>query len=184
MERIGLFFGSFDPLHNGHLAVAGHMLKSGAIDGLWFVVSPNNPFKDAAKIASAEARCAAVERVIAALGDARVQLSRVELSLPTPSYTINTLDTLKNMHPDIAFSIIMGGDSLKDVPRWREGSRILGEFHLLVYPRGDMRQIPTELLKHPNVTIMDAPLLPISSTFIREGRCEGYNMDFFLPLVR
>ena len=169
--RVGLFFGSFNPLHNGHLAVAGYMLESGNIDGLWFVVSPN------------EARCSAVQRVLDAIGDTRVQLSRVELSLPTPSYTINTLDALRNRYPAYSFSIIMGGDSLRDILSWKEGKRIVEQYQLLVYPRGNMGQVPASLLTHRNVTIVPAPLFPISSTFIRNGRAEGKNMDFYTPLV-
>lgn len=184
MMRVGLFFGSFNPLHNGHLAVAGYMLESGSIDGLWFVVSPNNPFKDPTSMPPAEARCSAVQRVLDAIGDTRVQLSRVELSLPTPSYTINTLDALRDGYPAYTFSIIMGGDSLRDILSWKEGKRIVEQYQLLVYPRGDMGQVPTSLLTHRNVTIVPAPLFPISSTFIRNGRAEGKNMDFYTPLVR
>ena len=182
--RVGLFFGSFNPLHNGHLAVAGYMLESGNIDRLWFVVSPNNPFKDPSSMPPAEARCSAVQRVLDAIGDTRVQLSRVELSLPTPSYTINTLDALRDRYPAYSFSIIMGGDSLQDILRWKEGTRIVEQYQLLVYPRGDMGQVPASLLTHRNVTIVPAPLFPISSTFIRNGRAEGKNMDFYTPLVR
>ena len=181
--RVGLFFGSFNPLHNGHLAVAGYMLESGNIDGLWFVVSPNNPFKDPTSMPPAEARCSAVQRVLDAIGDTRVQLSRVELSLPTPSYTINTLDALRDRYPAYAFSIIMGGDSLRDILSWKEGKRIVEQHQLLVYPRGDMGQVPASLLTHRNVTIVTATLFPISSTFIRNWRAEGKNMDFYTPLV-
>lgn len=180
---VGLFFGSFNPLHNGHLAIAGHMLGMGLIEELWFVVSPCNPFKEKSLQTSAEERCRAVERVIEALGDARVRLSRIELSLPIPSYTVNTLNALGERHPDCAFTIIMGGDSLRDLPRWREGERILEGYGLLVYPRGNMQQLPHQLTAHPNVTIVDAPLLPISSTLIREGIREGKNMRFYLPLT-
>lgn len=183
MRTIGLFFGSFNPLHNGHLAVAGYMLEWGGIEELWFVVSPNNPFKDASLIESASQRCDAVEKVISALGDTRVKLSRIELTLPTPSYTINSLNALRNTYSDCEFVLVMGGDSLLDVPRWREGKRILEEYRLLVYPRGDMQRVPRHLLERNNVTLADAPLLNISSTFIREGRREGKNMNFFLPLV-
>lgn len=183
MRRIGLFFGTFNPLHNGHLAVAGYMLGWGGIEELWFVVSPGNPFKDAKLLETATQRCEDVQRVIDALGDARVRLSRIELSLPTPSYTIKTLDTLRAKHPDCTFSLIMGGDSLRDLPRWREGNRILEEYRILVYPRGDMLEIPASVAEHRNVKVVDAPLLHISSTFIRNGRSVGKNMDFYTPLL-
>lgn len=159
------------------------MLGWGGIDELWFVVSPSNPFKDAALADSAAMRCDAVEKVIAALGDARVHLSRIELTMPSPSYTINTLNALRESHTGCDFSIIMGGDSLRDLPRWREGNRILEEYRILVYPRGNMTLLPHHLVEHPNVTIVNAPLLHISSTFIREGRKEGKNMDFYTPLT-
>ncbi len=180
-RRVGLFFGSFNPFHNGHLAIVGYMLGWMPLDELWLVVSPLNPFKVAHQPAPATERIAQLERLLAALHEPRLKLCTIELTLPRPSYTIHTLDALAARYPDYSFSVILGADCLVDLPRWQGGTRILREYQLLVYPRAMPTPLSDALAQHPHVQIVPAPLFDISSTFIREGWAQGRNMDFFIP---
>lgn len=180
-KRVGLFFGSFNPFHNGHLAIAGYMLGWMPLDEVWLVVSPLNPFKLSNQPAPANERIAQLERLLVAINEPRLKLSTIELTMPRPSYTIHTLDALTAQYPSYSFSVILGADCLAELPRWQGGERILQEYHLLVYPRAIKEVLPAELANHPHVQIVHAPLFDISSTFIREGWAQGRNMDFFVP---
>lgn len=180
--RVGLFFGSFNPFHNGHLAIVGYALEHGGVDAVWIVLSPHNPHKDASALASFASRAAYVERVVAHVGDRRVSLCRVEESLPSPSYTWDTLCCLEAAYPGHEFAIIMGGDSLASLSTWRNGERILACYPLLVYPRLGAQQPDSALLMRGNVEVLDAPCFDISSTFIRGELSRGRRVDFYLPV--
>jgi nicotinate-nucleotide adenylyltransferase len=171
MLRVGLYFGSFNPVHDGHLAIANYMLEHAPIDELWFVLSPQNPLKNPNELWSNEKRFELLKSAI----DGRFKMSvcTVEWDMPTPSYTIDTLKRLSELHPNTAFSIIMGADNLEKIDRWKSFKEILNQYKIFVYPRPNT--VPNAHFKHPNVTVFDAPLMTISSTEIRKrdiGACD------------
>ncbi len=179
---IGLFFGTFDPFHNGHLAIAGYALEYGPIDELWLVPSPHNPHKQAGSMSPFGERVAYLERVLAHIEEPRLSLTTIEDELSRPSYTYQTLMELKHRYGGHRFSIVMGGDSLATLPTWMKGEVILRDYPLLVYPRSGERQPSEELLAHGNVTLLEAPLFDISATFIRGAMAEGKRVDYFVPV--
>jgi nicotinate-nucleotide adenylyltransferase len=183
-KKIGLFFGSFNPVHNGHLMIANYMAEFGDLDQLWFVISPLNPFKaDKDLLADYHRR----ELLTRAIGDYnKFRVSSVEFSLPKPSYTIDTLIFLKNEYPGDQFILIMGSDQLPGLSRWKKYDQILAEYKILVYPRpGEgpelMQPAPVELLNHPGISLVDAPMIQISSTFIRQSIRARKDVRFFMP---
>lgn len=179
-KRIGLFFGSFNPVHNGHLMIANYLAESGELDQLWFVISPRSPFKDeSALIADYHRR----ELLMRAIGDyPRFRVSSVEFQLPKPSFTIDTLDFLKLKYPDYQLILIMGSDQLPGFHLWKEYDRILSDYRILVYPRrgSDDPEIVTP--DYQTIKIVDAPILEISSTSIRESVKLGKDVRFFMPV--
>ncbi len=181
--EIGLFFGTFDPFHNGHLAIAGYALEYAPLDALWLVPSPHNPHKPVGSMSPFGERVAYLERVLTHVAEPRLGLSTVEDELSRPSYTYQTLMELGHRHPEHRFSIVMGADSLATLPTWLKGEQILRGYPLLVYPRSGNRQPSADLLARANVTLLPAPLFDISSTFIRNARAEGKRVDYFLPVA-
>ena len=177
--RVALFFGTFDPLHIGHIAIAGHVLNMGAMDALWFVLSPHNPHKDASQIRSFDARLTELQQSLAYYADARLTVCDVENQLSRPSYTIVTLEYLEVAYPNNQFYLLIGGDSLLSLPSWHRGEELLARFPILVYPRGEVREVPESIARLGNLQMLNAPLLNISSTYIREGKRAGKNMRFF-----
>ena len=163
MSRIGLYFGSFNPVHNGHLAIADYMLKHAPIDELWFVLSPQNPLKNPDELWSNEKRFEFLESAI----DDRSKMSicTVEWDMPKPSYTIDTLKKLSELFPNTVFSILMGADNLEKIERWKSFETILNGYKIFVYPRPNV--VENQYFQHSNVTVFDAPLMDISSTEIR-----------------
>ncbi len=165
MRRIGLFCGSFNPIHIGHTSLAKEIIKSTDLDEIWFVVSPHNPLKQQAGLLDEQERLKMVD--IALHGNPQMHSSDIEFRLPKPSYTINTLKYLNLTYPDYRFSLIIGSDNLRVFHLWREHDYILQNFNIIVYPRqGDnMRDLKG---LYPSVNVVEAPLLPISSTEIRD----------------
>lgn len=161
-SRTVLFFGSFNPIHRGHLQIARYMLDGGYGSRVWFVVSPQNPWKADAGLLEEERRLEMVRRAIA--GDARMEACDVEFSMPRPSYTYHTLCALRERYPGMEFALAIGGDNLERFPEWRQAEDILTEFPVLVYPRPGAR-IPS--WSEGRVTVVDAPQTDISSTEIR-----------------
>lgn len=177
MANIGLLFGSFNPVHIGHLALANYMLATQPLDEVWLVVSPQNPFKDEKSLIDGRHR---LQMVKLALGRAKnYKACDIELHLPLPSYTARTLEKLRENYPHHSFSIIMGADNYLDLGRWKDYESVLKNHHILVYPRPGSA-ISTDDLR-PNVTLTDAPLLDISSTLIRKLLAEGRDVTFFVP---
>jgi nicotinate-nucleotide adenylyltransferase len=176
-KNIGLFFGSFNPIHIGHLIIANIMVETTPLNKVWFVVSPQNPFKPSKGLLHEFDR---YDMVRAAVYDNyKLEVSDVEFTLPKPSYTIHTLVYLSEKHPDKKFKIILGEDNLVNFTRWKNYERIVEDYGLYVYPRPGMQ--PSPLKQHPNVTMVDAPLLDISATFIRACIRKGQSVRYLVP---
>ena len=177
MRRIGLYSGSFNPIHHGHVMLANYLVEFSDLDELWFVVSPQNPLKKKTDLMDDSDRLKMVEL---ALGeDPRMRASDIEFGLPKPSYTINTLRALSEQYPDDQFVFICGMDSLEGFPRWREYQAILDNYELLVFPRKGYDG--GELTHHPHVKVLETPIIEVSSTFIRKCLREGRDVRHFMP---
>jgi nicotinate-nucleotide adenylyltransferase len=160
--KIGLYFGSFNPIHTGHLIIASHVLSHCDIDRIWFVVSPQNPLKESASLLNENHRLQLVRLAIES--ENKFKASNIEFSLPRPSYTIDTLAHLSDKYPQHDFSVIMGGDSFQNIKKWKNYQVLLKQNKIIVYNRPGF-EIDTTLSK--NIEIVNAPLLDISSTYIR-----------------
>jgi len=175
--KVGLFFGSFNPIHNGHLVIAQYMAEFTDLDQVWMVVSPHNPLKPAGSLLQDHHR---FEMVRIAIGDYRkLKASKVEFTLPRPSYTINTLAYLHEQHPEHQFVLIMGSDNLATFKKWKNWEQILEHNEIYIYPRPDSDG--GDLKNHPKVKIVDAPLMELSSTFIRKAIHDKKDIRFMLP---
>ncbi|MCF0209783.1 MAG: nicotinate-nucleotide adenylyltransferase [Bacteroidales bacterium] len=176
-EKVGLYFGSFNPIHYGHLIVANHILMNSDLDKIWFVVSPQNPFKKASELEDNTLRLDLVKLAIE--GNENFFASDVEFSLSQPSYTIDTLKVLANLEPQKEFVIIMGEDNLVNFHKWKNYQEILDNYNIYVYPRQGIDN--TETPQHPNIHLIDAPTINISSTYIRELIAQGKDIRYLLP---
>jgi len=175
--QIAIFSGSFNPIHNGHLAIAREALAQGAADELWFLVSPQNPLKKNNDLLPETDRLEMVELAIE--NEPGMKASDFEFHLPRPTYTINTLEKLRENYPEHQFKLLIGGDNLVIFHKWVEYRRIIDEFGLIVYPRPDF---DTESLpKFPHVTIITAPLIDLSATEIREKLVKGESIAGMVP---
>jgi len=175
--KTGLYFGSFNPIHNGHLAIANYMLEFSDLDQIWFVVSPQNPFKSKKGLLPDYQR---LELVNLALGDSdSYKSSNVEFNLPKPSRTVDTLAYLYDKYPDKEFALIMGSDNLVNFHKWKNHEIILQHHDIYVYPRPETPE--TQFDNHPRIKFLDAPLMEISSSFIRDSIKKGKDVRFFVP---
>ncbi len=175
--KIGLFFGSFNPIHIGHLIIANYMANHTDLDQVWLVVSPHNPLKEKGDLINMYDR---LEMCKLATDDAdNIRVSDVELKLLQPSYTINTLTHLHEKYPEHQFSLIMGSDNLVSLKKWKNYELILRDYHIQVYPRPGFED--AELLKHRSVHVTDTPLMELSATFIRKSIKEKKNVQYFVP---
>jgi len=175
--NIGIFGGSFNPIHIGHLALANYLCEYGEVDEVWFLVSPHNPLKERGDLWPDELRLELVRLSIK--GYSKFRASDFEFHLPRPSYMVNTLRALRQSYPEHEFTLIIGSDNWEVFPRWYKHDELLAENQLLIYPRPDY-PIQEETLP-PNVRLVDTPLLEISSTFIRQSLREGKDVRYFLP---
>ena len=186
MANIAVYSGSFNPLHIGHLAIIRHLIEEADYDMVYLIVSPKNPLKDGISSASAadryNAAIAAVNRHFSETTSTskinRVLVDDIELTMPEPHYTIRTLDALREREPENTFTLVMGADSLADIRRWKDYSRILSDFGAAVFPRKghDIASIKADLLKeNPSyrITLLNAEMVDISSTTIREAIASG-----------
>lgn len=177
MKHTGLFFGSFNPVHNGHLIIANYMLEFTDLDRIIFVVSPQNPFKKQAELLEDYHRLALLNE---ALGETdRYIASDIEFKMPKPSYTVDTLTYLKEKYPDISFSLIMGADNLLGLRKWKNSKQIIENHKIYVYPRPESDCSNNDYVK--NIEIVHAPLMEISSSFIRKAVKEKKDLRFFMP---
>ena len=175
--KIGLFFGSFNPIHNGHLMIAGYMTEYSDMKEVWFVISPQNPLKEKVSMLPDYHRLALVN--VAIEDDARFKSCDIEFKLSQPSYTINTLTYLHEKYPQKEFCLIMGADNLESLNKWKKYEQILEGYSIYIYPRpgsdgGNFKD-------HIKVKWTEAPLLEISSSFVRSAIKEKKNMNYFLP---
>ncbi|MCG8330936.1 MAG: nicotinate-nucleotide adenylyltransferase [Chitinophagales bacterium] len=176
-EKIGLFFGSFNPVHIGHMIIANYMAIHTDLDKVWMVVSPHNPLKEKKSLARDRDR---LHLVRLAIGDnLLLKASDIEFGLPKPSYTIDTLTYLKEKHPNKTFVLIMGGDNLGSLPKWKNYDVILRDYEVYVYKRPSYDL--GELQVHENVHLFDAPLMQISSSYIRACIKKGQSVEYLVP---
>lgn len=177
--KIGLFFGSFNPIHIGHLIIANHMAEYSDLDEIWLVVTPHNPFKKKKTLLEDHHR---YQLVMQATEDyPKIKPSNIEFGLPQPNYTINTLVYLQEKYPQHHFNLIMGLDNLKSFPKWKNYEKIIEHHDLYVYPRVSEKMDPPELLAHEKVHFIEAPIVEISSTFIRNAIKENKNIRALMP---
>ncbi|MBR1644870.1 MAG: nicotinate-nucleotide adenylyltransferase [Bacteroidales bacterium] len=182
MRRVGLYFGSFNPIHVGHLIIANAMLENSDMDEVWFVVSPQNPFKPRTSLLPDHHRMQMVRRAVD--DNCRLRACDVEMHLPTPSYTVVTLAHLREAYPNKQFCLIMGADNLEHFDRWRDYQTILAHYPIYVYPRPG--HSVDAWLTHPAVTLVDCPQMEISSSYIREQIAKGCSVQYLLtdPVYR
>ncbi|MCM1022241.1 MAG: nicotinate (nicotinamide) nucleotide adenylyltransferase [Muribaculum sp.] len=175
-QKIGIFGGSFNPVHIGHLMLASWIAQSGLVDRVWLMLSPANPLKSDSSLVEDNQRREMLE---IALADSKlIELCTLELELPRPSYTINTLSELNRRYPQFDFTLIVGSDNLEIFDKWRSHEELLSRYGLIVYPRPGY---PIQDVLPTGVTTVDAPLLEISSTEIRRKLACGWDMNFFMP---
>ncbi len=173
----GLYFGSFNPIHIGHLAIANFMVEFSELEQLWFVVSPQNPLKEKTSLLQDYHRLEMVH--LAVEDDDRFRASDIEFKLPTPSYTIDTLTYLEELNPEREFQLVMGGDGLRTFHKWKHAKLIVEKYHRLIYPRpGTDIESASRL---PNATLVNAPMMEISSSFIRQAIKEGKDVRHLVP---
>jgi len=175
--KTGLFFGSFNPIHNGHLMIASYMVEYTGLSQVWFVVSPHNPLKEKSSLLPDHHRLAMVNLAIE--DDKRFKSSNIEFKLPRPSYTIDTLTYLSEKYPGKQFIPILGSDNLPTLHKWKNWETLLSQYIIYIYPRPETNPGPHD--KHPSLKWVDAPLITVSSSFIRKGISEGRDMKYFLP---
>lgn len=177
MNNIGLFFGSFNPIHLGHLIIAQYALEFTDLDEIWFVISPHNPFKDKKTLLADHHRYYMVNMAMEDLP--RLKASNIEFHLPQPSYTINTLTYLHEKYPGKRLVLLTGSDVLPTFHKWKNYEQILRFYELYVYPRPYTEAHPYQ--DHPKVKFISAPMMDISSSFIRESIAKGKDVSFLLP---
>lgn len=175
-KKIGLFFGSFNPIHNGHLMIANHLVEFTDLKQIWFVVSPQNPLKEKNSLAPDYDRLEMVRRAVD--DDPRFSVSDIEMHLPRPSYTIHTLTYLSEKYPERDFVLIVGGDNLQSFHKWKNPEEILRQYQLYVYARAGFEG--GEYASHPSVKVVAAPLIEVSSSYIRDALRKGHDVRYFL----
>ena len=177
-KRIGLFFGSFNPIHTGHLIIAEYMASRTDLEQVWFVVSPHNPLKLRSTLANDFDRLHMVQLAID--DNPRLKASNIEFSLPKPSYTIDTMVYLHEKYPQHQFSLIMGSDNLGSISKWKNYELLLERYKIHVYKR---EGVPIDQTSVPNadIVIYDVPMLDISSTYIRKSIAEGLSIRYMVP---
>ncbi len=173
----GLLFGSFNPVHTGHLIIANYFIQHTDIDDVWFVLSPQNPFKTGEKLLEDNKRLELLH--LAVSDNAHFQVCDIELSMEKPSFTIHTIKKLRTQHPEQSFVLLIGSDNLDEFEKWKDYKEILSMVMIYVYPRRD--EASSKLLAHPSIKLVDAPRIDISSTQIREDIGSGRQPRYLLP---
>lgn len=180
VKKIGLYFGSFNPIHVGHLAIANHMVEFSDLDEVWFIITPHNPHKKKKTLLDDIHRLAMVR--IAVEEYPKLQASTIEFDLPQPNYTVNTLAHLEEKYPEQHFCLIMGEDNLKSLHKWKNYEVLLERYQIYVYPRiGEAVKLHPSISSSTSITKVAAPIMEISSTFIRKAIKEKKNIRPLLP---
>lgn len=188
MKQIGLFFGSFNPVHQGHLILVNYLVEETALEEVWFVITPQSPFKQKQRLLDNHHRLALVEEAIE--GYLKLKVSTVEFGLPAPQYTALTIAHLMEKHPEASFSLIVGQDHLKSFHKWYNYQALLEGHQIYVYPRmpeealaasKPLKQPKPEILNHSNLILVSAPVVEISSSYIRKALKAGKNIRPLLP---
>ncbi len=177
-KRVGLFFGSFNPIHTGHLIIAEYMATRTGLDQVWFVVSPHNPLKQRATLANDFDRLHMVQLAIE--DNPRLKASNIEFSLPKPSCTIDTMVYLHEKYPQHQFSLIMGSDNLVTLDKWKNFELLLQRYTLHIYKREPFSGIPPQM-EGADIRIYDVPMMDISSTYIRQSLASGQSIRYLVP---
>jgi nicotinate-nucleotide adenylyltransferase len=177
--KVGLFFGSFNPIHIGHLIIANYFAENTDVQRVWFIISPQNPFKEKESLLDEKHRLYMVN--LAVEDNPKLKASSVEFHLPKPSYTIDTLTYLKEKYPEHDFVLLIGSDNLTGFHKWKNYDQILKDHTLYVYKRKGVELVP-EILKG-KITLFDVPLLDISSTYIRRAIHEKKSIRYLVPDV-
>lgn len=176
--KVGLFFGTYNPVHVGHMVIANYMIEFTDLDQLWMIVTPQNPFKQKESMLKDYDRLHLVKLAIG--DDQNIKASDIEFGLPQPNYTSNTLAYLEEKYPDHEFVLIMGADNLRHFNKWKNSEYILQNHELYVYPRIDSED-GGELRDHEQVKMVDAPIMKVSSSFIRQAIHDGKSVMHYMP---
>jgi len=177
--KIGLYFGTFNPIHIGHLIIANHLAEHSDLDQIWMMVTPHNPHKQKSSLLDDYHRLHMVH--LATEDYPKIKPSDIEFKLPQPNYTVNTLAHLQEKYPTHEFSLIMGEDNLNSLHKWKNYEVILHNHDIYVYPRAASGEIDAQLINHPKIHHVGAPILELSSTFIRESLKNGKNIRPMVP---
>ena len=177
----GLFFGSFNPIHNGHLEVANYFINNKLLSEITFIVTPQNPFKSKNKDQNFDKKYKAVE--LATINNPKIKLSDIELKLPTPNYTCNTLRFLRTKNPGNEYVFLMGSDLLINFDKWKNYQNILENHNLFIYPRKNEKSIPEKFIIHNKIEFFKAPFIEVSSTSIREKHKNGKSIKDLVPPI-
>ena len=177
--KIGLYFGTFNPIHVGHLIIANHLAENSDLDQIWMVVTPHNPHKQKNTLLDDYQRLHMVQ--LATEDFPKIKTSDIEFKLPQPNYTVTTLAHLSEKYPQYEFALIMGEDNLNTLPKWKNYEVILANHHIYIYPRTTAEKQKTPLENHPHVHKIEAPIIELSSTFIRESIKNKKNIIPMLP---
>lgn len=177
-KQVGIFSGSFNPIHVGHLILANYIKEFTCIDEVWLVVTPHNPLKEVGDLLKDEVRLSMAKVAVEQYPD--IKVSDIEFEMPKPSYTINTLDKLSLENPNCEFTLIIGGDNWNDFHRWKDYQKLLQNYKVIIYPRAN-EDIHIEEQYSESVELVSAPLVEISSTFIRKSIKDNRDMRAFVP---
>ena len=179
MKKVGLYFGTFNPIHMGHLIIANYMVEYSDLDEVWLVVTPHNPFKKKSSLLDNHHRLEMVYK--ACENYDKLKPCDVEFKLPQPNYTVKTLVQLEEDHPKLEFSLIMGEDNSKSLHKWKNYEIILEKHHIYVYPRISDGLVESQFKDHPAIHKVDAPIVELSSTFIRNSIKDSKDIRPLLP---
>ena len=179
--KIGLFFGTYNPIHVGHLIIANHLAEHSDLDQIWLVVTPQSPHKTKQSLLDNHQR---LELVFLATKDyPKLAPSAIEFNLPQPNYTVRTLAYLEEKHPENQFALIMGEDNLRSLPKWKNAEVIMGNYPIYVYPRKMNPSSGSASFSSETITYLDVPIIEVSSTFIRQQIKDGKNIKPLLPMA-